>query len=412
MKHAGSRPPAEAVVCIGEHGVGALAIIRSLGRRGIPVHAVSLRGSPEYASSSRYCASRTRIEKRSSLAKVLRQIAAGKASRPLLYVDNDPLLVALEPHAPSLRRLYRVVDPIDTARTLTDKWGQLIVAGQADIPVPRSWLPSDWTALEGIAHDGVRLIAKPLGLVRLSCKTIVTTTVGELAERLRDEGVGPSQVVIQEYIEGSDDSVYAAVCHRDRHGESRLFTCRKLRQTPVGAGVMAVGEVIDLPCVAEMTRRIADRLGLRGVLSTEFKYDARRKRHCFIEWNPRPAGFHSLGLQAGVDVPYLAYCDLTGAPLACATSPGKRRARWINMECEVANLAQRPSLLLSWRTWDFYVRGKQWAVYAIDDLTPFLCAVRRLATALSARIGQRMRRLTSGARLFARAKPLLARGST
>ena len=47
--------PAEAVVCVGDAGINALATVRSLGRRAIPVRVVAVKGSPQIASSSRYC---------------------------------------------------------------------------------------------------------------------------------------------------------------------------------------------------------------------------------------------------------------------------------------------------------------------------------------------------------------------
>ena len=49
---------------------------------------------------------------------------------------------------------------------------------------------------------------------------------------------------------------------------------RKLRQTQPGAGVMAVGQVVDAPQVREMTRRLVKATAC-AAFSTEFKLDAR-----------------------------------------------------------------------------------------------------------------------------------------
>lgn len=64
-------PNPEAVVCVGEPGINGLASIRSLGRRGVLVHVVSLAASQEFASASRYAATARRIARLSQLPDTL-----------------------------------------------------------------------------------------------------------------------------------------------------------------------------------------------------------------------------------------------------------------------------------------------------------------------------------------------------
>src|SRR4051812_29294629 len=114
----------DAVVCIGQTGVNALATIRSLGRRGVGVHAVSLAGSKQIAAKSRYCLAHHEASDMGDLMRVLEGVAR-ESRKAVLYVDNDRMLRALQRHARELQRLFRVVDPIPHAYELTDKRAQV-----------------------------------------------------------------------------------------------------------------------------------------------------------------------------------------------------------------------------------------------------------------------------------------------
>jgi predicted ATP-grasp superfamily ATP-dependent carboligase len=382
--HNAQHAEAGAVVCVGESGLNAVAIIRSLGRRGIPVHAVSLAGSAQIASSSRYCSGRTEVEDLAGLYGALRRIARGRAQRPVLFVDNDAMLRHLAPSADRLQRLYCLVDPIGDALRYTDKEFQLEAARAAGIPVPRSWFPrerEDIHALRG--ETRARLLAKPLpgpaGGAGAAFKAIVAVDSSELLALLDQFQADASSVVVQEYIEGGDASLYSGYCYRAADGRKPLlFSSRKLRQHPPGAGVMAVGEPYDAPEVREMTARLADALEYRGVMSTEFKRDRASGNYYFIEWNPRLDACHSLGWRSGADCAWVAYRDHAhpGIPLEAAARYDSGHV-WINVECDLKSLARAPRRIFSWSTWRPYLRDKEWAVFALDDPKPWAKAAAR-----------------------------------
>ena len=371
-------PSAEpgAVVCVGASGLNALAIIRALGRRGVPVQAVALRGSAQIASCSRYCSRLAEVETPEVLYWALRRIGEGRAARPALFVDNDAMLRALSPHAASLQRWFEVVDPVGRAIELTDKQFQLRVAREAGLPVPGSWYPreaADVIALDRQTHR--RLIAKPLA-ASAAFKVLLAEDALDLLKQLGAHGADPSSVVVQEFIEGGDGALYSAYAYGPAAGGAPVvFTSRKLRQNPPGAGVMAVGEPCDAPEVREMTLALMQALDYRGMLSVEFKRDAESGRHYFVEWNPRFDACHSLSWQAGFDGAHLAYRDRVHGEAPAAVEPRYDAGHaWINFDCELHNFAQRPSRLLRPSTWKPYLRKTEWAVFAADDPAPFFAA--------------------------------------
>jgi predicted ATP-grasp superfamily ATP-dependent carboligase len=379
---------AAAVVCVDGMGINALATVRSLGRRGVPVHVVALKGSRQIASASRYCTSHTQVPDRDALYAALSEFAQRHAGRPVLYVDNDAMIQLLAPHAAALQRHFRVVDPIGDARRLTDKAFQLHAAQQAGIAVPRTWFPASWAELHDIGrHTSKRLIAKPSpgGLAPGSSadfKVLVGASAQALAAQLRGRVASPEQVLVQEYIEGDDDRIHAGLCYRSGDGRCFVLSARKLRQTQPGAGVMAVGQAVDTPEVRDMTRRLAEALELRGALCTEFKLDPTDGKFYFIEWNPRPAYFQSLGWKAGFDLAYLAYCDHVDATrLPVGPYRDASRHYWINLRGDLQHFCMRPRLALRPATWLPYLRRKEWAVLAPDDLAPWARSMTQLGGA-------------------------------
>lgn len=379
-----------AVVCAGDAGINALATVRALGRRGVPVHVVALDSSAQIASASRYCRGFSAARELGTLHEALRALPRGA----LLYVDNDPMLKALAPHAGELEAHFSVVDPLAQAAQLTDKAFQLQVARQAGIAAPRSWLPRTWDEIASL-KTAKRLIAKPLA-GRADFKALVEADARSLAAALRGRVASPADVVVQEFIEGDDSQIHVALCYRARsRDQCYVLSARKLRQTAPGAGVMAVGQVLDAPQVREMTRRLATAAGARGAFCTEFKRDARDGRYYFIEWNPRPAYFQSIGWRAGFDLAWLAYCD-HAKPEALPGEQGFFGDHyWINLHADLLNLSKAPRRDLA--AWLPYVSAREWAVFALDDLAPWRKAMRQLGGWLFRRraFGQALGRLAA-----------------
>jgi predicted ATP-grasp superfamily ATP-dependent carboligase len=383
----------QAVVCVGDAGINGLATVRSLGRRGVPVHVVALKSSAQIASASRYCRGHLEVAAPEDLAVALLDFGRRQQQRPVLYVDNDPMMKLLAPHAGVLAARFDLVEPIGDAERLTDKQFQLGVARRCGVAVPRTWFPRSWDELASL-KAAKRLIAKPRG--RSNFKALLAGSAAELANALRGRIGSPAEVLVQEFIEGDDAQIYVALCYRARSREQCfVLSAKKLRQTAPGAGVMAVGQAIEAPQVREMTRRLAKAAQVRGVLSTEFKLDPRDGRYYFIEWNPRPAYFQSIGWKAGFDLAWIAYCDHADpARLAKMNASFSGEHYWINVHADLMNLSKLPKRELA--AWRPYLCRKEWAVFALDDLAPWRKSLGQLGNWLRDRsFGRALGRLAA-----------------
>jgi len=118
---------------------------------------------------------------------------------------------------------------------------------------------------------------------------------------------------------------------------------------------------------------------MRGVLCSEFKLDPSDGKYYFIEWNPRPAYFQSLGWKAGFDLAWLAWCDHAD-PVHLEHPPAVEATGhyWVNLRFDLAHLLKAPALARSLRTWRPYLGRTEWAVFAADDLRPWMAATREL----------------------------------
>jgi len=116
------------------------------------------------------------------------------------------------------------------------------------------------------------------------------------------------QIVIQDYIPGSDDRIYSFHGLADDASELiAWFLGRKLRTFPKLTGESSFIELIKDRELFFTGCEIAKRLGLRGVFKMDFKRDVRDGRLYLLEINARFNLWHYLGAANGVNLPRAAY---------------------------------------------------------------------------------------------------------
>src|SRR5262249_25977273 len=113
---------------------------------------------------------------------------------------------------------------------------------------------------------------------------------------------------------GGDHQVFQCTAIVNRSGEIAAYsTVRKLRQYPAGYGSMCYGQTERNDVMAAEAIKLLRALGYRGLGSLEFKYRERDGGYYFIEMTTRLPWHNGLFADAGVNLPLLAYADLTGS---------------------------------------------------------------------------------------------------
>ncbi|MFD8001089.1 carboxylate--amine ligase [Streptomyces mirabilis] len=365
-------------------GVGA---IRSLGRLGIPMYAITEdRYTP--AAASRYLRRAfvwptTGTEEPERLVEGLLRIGA-RIGRPTVLVPTDEeaaVLIAEHQEELGERFLFPRVDA-KLPRRLASKQGLHELCVEHGIPSPTAAFPQSYEEIVAFAESArFPIVAKNReAFVRRSQPAVNGTTRISTREGLlslaRDWGDQPG-VILQEYLprEEAEDWIVHAYFDADSTPLA-MFTGVKVRSWPPHAGMTANAYVVDNPELADLAARFIKQIGFSGVIDLDLRFDRRDGQYKLLDFNPRMgAQFRLFENESGIDVVRAMHLDLTGRTVP----EGEQRAghRYIVENIDLpALLAYRRS---GYTTPHAPARasGTELAWLAGDDLRPFFTMLAR-----------------------------------
>ena len=370
--------------------VQALALTRSLGRRGVPV--VRLHPNRLDASlSSRYCIRHEicpdMYRSEDDLLEFLDELAARSPERKVLLPASDDCALFLSRHSQRLSGSYALPCPDGAMmERIIDKRRQYEVAERMGVPIPETHFPADLQELQALL-PGLRnypYVIKPtvahswrlasMREISGGRKGVRADNAEQLLAAYRDLGEHARGVMLQEVIGGPDERLYTFLAYFDRASQPLGYCIRsKIRQRPIDFGYCTLTVTCDEPQVREQSLRLLQGLGYHGIVGVEWKHDPRTGLYKLIEINARAVNTIGIAAACGVDIPYMAFKDALGEPLPAVTS-WKIGTKWIRLTQDIgaARSLQRQGRL-SWRDWLRSLRGPLVeAVFARDDLRPFL----------------------------------------
>ena len=309
-------------------GVNGLGVARGLGEVGIRVTGVEPAGwAPEFYS--RYCERLVCPSPEAEPERVLEVLLAegAKLERPAVMLPTgDAFLRFMSRHRDELRRCFLFALPAPSvSEALVDKWLQHEMAVRAGIPCP-------WTFHADSVPEIARIkdqIEYPVFLK--PCVSHLWTPVfrtkgfrvndpGDLERRLNEIGPSGLDVIIQAIVPGPNLNHYCVCAYSDDSSRPLgLFTFRKIRQYPTDFGLGTLVESVRAPDAAELGTRLLERVRFCGPATIEFKRDARTGELILIEVNPRLGLKNIQATRCGVNLPLIAYLDLTGQKPAPVT---------------------------------------------------------------------------------------------
>lgn len=143
-----------------------------------------------------------------------------------------------------------------------------------------------------------------------SFKTHICNDPAELVNFLEHQRAN-WPLVVQEWIDGPDDSLYAHTCFVHDGAEVFGLSSRKVRASPPGLGRATVIETFQDSKVHQESRKLIEVFGVSGPISTEFKRD-RNGKYWFIEANVgRTEYCVDLAIEAGFNLPLLEFARAT-----------------------------------------------------------------------------------------------------
>ena len=377
----GQRGPG-AVVIGGDYR--SLGVVRSLGRRGIPVWV--LRDDHYLAHWSRFCErtlpwpDATEREKVAYLQDLARRHGLEGWA---LFPTEDETAALIARNRDELSGSWRlsILADWDALRWAYDKRLTYQLADAAGVAHPRTWYPA--SADDVARFDGpYPVILKPaIGAPRSAlavAKAWPADDPAMLMARYHEAcmSIDPSLIMLQEPIpgDGQQQLSYAALCADGRPLAS--LVARRTRQWPMVFGrASTYVETIDAADVEESGERVLAELQFSGLVEVEFKRDARDGALKLLDINPRVWGWHTLGRRAGVDFPYLLWQLMRGAPVA--RRRGLAGVRWVRGLTDLpTSLGEIRAGRLSPLAYLSSLSGRtEFAVLAPDDPLPALLEV-------------------------------------
>jgi D-aspartate ligase len=383
---------------------GGVAAIRTLGRLGVPVYAITEdRLTP--AALSRYCTGRFvwRVSGREEpgyLARRLCEVGQRLGRRAVVVPVDDEAAVLVAEYADELSE-YFIFPRIESGlpRTLASKQRLFELCRQHDVPAPASACPATGTELAEFASAAafpvVVKTAEPWTRRRapVVSYTTVMHTAGELLAAAPSGHGEPPGMIVQEYIPRHQAEDWIVHLYCDANSDCLLmFTGVKVRSWPPHNGATACAYALGNPELAQLAERFCKEIGFRGIADLDWRRDLRDGQYKLVDFNPRVGNqFRLFETEQGIDVVRALHLDLTGRTVP----PGAvRSGRRIIVE-HIDMLAR-----LAYRGGSGYLAAPppprpsatELAWLAKDDPLPFLAMWPRLAKPLAEARRDRARR--------------------
>ena len=330
-------------VVINVDWVPGISTVQTLGRAGVPVHAVDHRRDA-LGFHSRYVrgghVSPRRLDDPVEWLDFL--VTLGDrldAPAPLFALADDDLNTVAAARTQLGERFLFPFPEWPVLERVQDKRHQVEHAQTLGIPTPRtSASPTDDLGYPVLVKPATPdAFRRAFGVKALRCET--RAELDDAWERAR-----PFEPVVWEWIPGADDTLYTLGSYVARDGEALgVFCGRKLLQDPPGIGTARVAEARWVDEVVEQGLTLLRGLGFCGVSQVEFKLDARDRKYKLMEVNPRLWQWHSLAAACGVNLASIACRDLAGEPLRPMRMRRDLRTRWaITLKANRRPVPQRP----------------------------------------------------------------------
>jgi len=369
-----------------------LALVRSLGRRGIPVyamdHAVTDVGLySKYAQ--RYICPDPKIQS-DRLLKYIKKLRQKVACKPILFPTGDEYVLFVSQNREKLDKDFEIVmADRQVQEDLVSKSGLHEIAIRAGIPEPQTYIvksPNELSyASEEIPYPCIikpvysKSWHKPEIEALIGRKKVIKVDTPETLTYWYEK-IAPIEprMIIQEVIPGGDDHLYYVPSYLDRN--SRIlgaFIGRKVRVTPIHFGSASFVETIYDPKLLELNRKLLHSVKYRGLVGVEYKLDPRDGKYKLIEVNARWGLWDGLGAYCGVDLGYIAYLDAIGQKVE-PVSTYQAGKKWLSLERDLSAFLQyRKEGSLALKTWLSTLSfSMMHACFAREDLGPSVKLVK------------------------------------
>ena len=374
-------------------GLTGLAVLRELGRAGVPVLATA--DGDDVVSASKYFQPLPVAVPAHDDDGIEAYFRSLELDRAVLFPCSDSWARAVSGFPPGLQQRYPSVSaPARLVKQFADKAAFLDLVERSSVPHPRTVPLGDARDLETIDDSELSgYFLKPCDSQAFSARfglkgfPIADRRQAKASiERAQSEGMA---LLAQELIPGPPTNHVFLDGYVARDGTlTALLARRRLRMFPsdFGNSTMTVSIALsDADGAVDSLRRLFEHVGYTGLFDAEYKFDERDSTYKLLEVNTR--AWWQIGLWPGCGVPVccLAYRDALGEPVQPVHTYEIGR-RWVHefwdLPAWLGEREHRLNPLVAWRHCEF-------AIFSRDDMRPFVLAARRGARSLLSRVRSR-----------------------
>lgn len=349
----------------------ALAVTRSLGRRGVPVYTAdetpsALSGSSRF--SQHYFTHRSpRFSPKDFIVDIVD--ICNKQAIDIILPMTELTTSLLLTHREDLPGISIPFPELETVDKLADKCSLFRLAESLEISVPRTWYIDDTNQIPD------ELEALPYPLVLKPGKSWVETNgewlhtsvrFAESSEEAKkilntDQAFSAYSFLLQEKVPGDGQGIFALY---DKGKPVAFFAHHRIREKPPSGGVSVLSESVTTnPVLQSHACMLLDSVHWHGIAMVEFKMEESGQSH-LMEINTRFWGSLQLAIDAGVDFPWLLYQMTCGEEVTPVESYKKgTRLRWL--------LGDLDRLYIILKNGNFSVREKLAAMLSFFTPDPF-----------------------------------------
>ena len=315
----------------------ALAIIRSLGRKGLLIVAGDSVTSP-LGEASRFVADSVRYQDPAAApAQFISEITniVDRLAIDTIIPATDLTTMLLVSQSNLFKNAHLAAPPAASYEALTNKAHLVDLARKLGVSVPETRVVKTADAAVDAAHDfGFPVVLKPARSRYLKGGHVQSTRVqivqraDSLSAAVRSlSWLGDIPCLVQRFVPGYGAGAFALY---GPSGPIAWFAHRRLREKPPSGGVSVLSESVPLdPALQSAATKLLAAVCWRGVAMVEFRI-ATDGTPYLMEVNGRFWGSLQLSIDSGIDFPWLLYKLTQGMPVnAPAPYTVGQRLRWL-----------------------------------------------------------------------------------
>lgn len=314
----------KAVILGANYYIG-LSAIRCLGEKGIHVTAVDYQKEGAYGLLSKYLSEVLILpnyrEEEEAFISGLINYAKAQAEKPVLMPCADPYVEVMDKHRNRLMAYYLIPSMTEGLQTsLLEKDALAGFCHTHGVKIPETLAMNSPNLLEQVDDIiGYPCLIKPVNshtfVAVFRRKMFRAENRAELIAAIEKAKAADLEMVIQRIIPGFDDHMYTYDAHLNEQSKvTHWLTCQKYRQYPINFGASVYTGQKYVPELHEIGAPFLEAVGYKGFAEIEFKKDAKTGDFYLIEINTRYSNLNVLVKKAGLNMPYITYCELTGQP--------------------------------------------------------------------------------------------------